>query len=250
MPVVKPLVAAPPLSPPSWYGAEDRQTAGGGGVRRSTLPRHEGATVDPALAFAWSAHGAGTRTWGTGDPVTTYRCLVAGRRGDVLGMAVLRRRGQHPLSGDTHLHIHEFRERPIESHGRARLRDPDRWQAPACSPACSSCAARGAWRAVGRAQVGAGRQRATVDTKNSRGCGERSPASAPRSGRRARCAPAPRDRVPLSSISDFANNGFSISVSVRPIAQMLPASLEGHVHGASGQVLPRRRRGALVAVSS
>ena len=39
---------------------------------------YEGATVDPALAFAWSAHGAGTRTWGTGDPVTTYRCLVAG----------------------------------------------------------------------------------------------------------------------------------------------------------------------------
>ena len=39
---------------------------------------YEGATVDPVLAFAWSAHGTGTRTWGTGDPVTTYRCLVAG----------------------------------------------------------------------------------------------------------------------------------------------------------------------------
>ena len=39
---------------------------------------YEGATVDPALAFAWSAHGTGTRTWGTGDPVMTYRCLVAG----------------------------------------------------------------------------------------------------------------------------------------------------------------------------
>ena len=39
---------------------------------------YEGATVDPALAFAWSAHGAGTRTWGTGDPTTAYRCLVAG----------------------------------------------------------------------------------------------------------------------------------------------------------------------------
>ena len=232
MPVVKPLVAAPPLPPPSWYGAEDQRTAWGGDVRRRTLPRpamviaalafaatsvapgraqtpsyvlfpaghqpaspkneitfsagsssstyelrgelvgssvvpitdllldttfldgntkiritpqsvspaafaavygasgavgtdvqvdggifegatsqaafiirvrydasaqftdaqsignlrwgtprieiYEGATVDPALAFAWSAHGAGTRTWGTGDPVTTYRCLVAG----------------------------------------------------------------------------------------------------------------------------------------------------------------------------
>ena len=39
---------------------------------------YEGATVDPALTFAWSAHGTGTRTWGTGDPVTAYRCLVAG----------------------------------------------------------------------------------------------------------------------------------------------------------------------------
>ncbi len=39
---------------------------------------YEGATEDPALAFAWSGHGAGTRTWGTGDPVTAYRCLVAG----------------------------------------------------------------------------------------------------------------------------------------------------------------------------
>lgn len=39
---------------------------------------YEGATADPALAFAWSAHGAGTRTWGTGDPTTAYRCLVGG----------------------------------------------------------------------------------------------------------------------------------------------------------------------------
>ena len=196
MPVVKPLVAAPPLSPPSWYGAEDRQTAGGGGVRRSTLPRHEGATVDPALAFAWSAHGAGTRTWGTGDPVTTYRCLVAGRRGDVLGMAVLRRRGQHPLSGDTHLHIHEFRERPIESHGRARLRDP--------RPMAGSgllaglLVLRGAWRLARSRSCPSrcGPAESKPLTRKTRGaCGERSPASAPRSGRRARCAPAPRDRV-------------------------------------------------------
>ena len=52
---------------------------------------YEGATVDPALTFAWSAHGTGTRTWGTGDPVTAYRCLVAGDAGLVLGMAVRRR---------------------------------------------------------------------------------------------------------------------------------------------------------------
>lgn len=39
---------------------------------------YEGATEDPALAFAWSAYGAGTRTWGTGDPAMAYRCLVAG----------------------------------------------------------------------------------------------------------------------------------------------------------------------------
>ena len=39
---------------------------------------YEGATDDPALAFAWSAHGTGTRTWATGDPGTAYRCLLAG----------------------------------------------------------------------------------------------------------------------------------------------------------------------------
>ena len=38
---------------------------------------YEGATADPALAFAWSAHGTGTRNWATGDPGTAYMCRVA-----------------------------------------------------------------------------------------------------------------------------------------------------------------------------
>ena len=38
---------------------------------------YEGATEDPALAFAWSAHGTGTRNWATGDPGTAYTCRVA-----------------------------------------------------------------------------------------------------------------------------------------------------------------------------
>ena len=39
---------------------------------------YEGATEDPALAYAWSAHGAGTRNWATGDPTSAYRCVVGG----------------------------------------------------------------------------------------------------------------------------------------------------------------------------
>ena len=39
---------------------------------------YEGATVDPALAFAWSGYGTGTRNWATGDPVTAYTCRVGG----------------------------------------------------------------------------------------------------------------------------------------------------------------------------
>ena len=38
---------------------------------------YEGATEDPALAYAWAAHGAGTRNWATGDPASAYRCRVA-----------------------------------------------------------------------------------------------------------------------------------------------------------------------------
>ncbi len=51
------------------------------GDQRWGTPRievYEGATADPALAFAWVAHGAGTRTWSTGDPGTAYRCKVGG----------------------------------------------------------------------------------------------------------------------------------------------------------------------------
>lgn len=39
---------------------------------------YEGATEDPALAYAWAAHGAGTRNWATGDPASAYRCRVGG----------------------------------------------------------------------------------------------------------------------------------------------------------------------------
>ena len=39
---------------------------------------YEGATADPALAFAWAAHGGGTRNWGTGNPTSAYRCVVGG----------------------------------------------------------------------------------------------------------------------------------------------------------------------------
>ena len=39
---------------------------------------YEGATEDPALAFAWAAHGAGTRNWATGNPASAYRCVVGG----------------------------------------------------------------------------------------------------------------------------------------------------------------------------
>ncbi len=39
---------------------------------------YEGATEDPALAFAWAAHGAGTRNWATGNPASAYRCMVGG----------------------------------------------------------------------------------------------------------------------------------------------------------------------------
>ncbi len=39
---------------------------------------YEGATVDPALAFAWSGYGAGTRNWTTSDPNTAYTCRVGG----------------------------------------------------------------------------------------------------------------------------------------------------------------------------
>ena len=46
--------------------------------RTPRIEIYEGATEDPALTFAWSAHGTGTRTWATGDPTTAYRCLVAG----------------------------------------------------------------------------------------------------------------------------------------------------------------------------
>ncbi len=39
---------------------------------------YEGATVDPALAFAWSGYGTGTRNWTTSDPDTAYTCRVGG----------------------------------------------------------------------------------------------------------------------------------------------------------------------------
>ena len=51
------------------------------GDQRWGTPRievYEGATADPALSFAWVAHGMGTRTWSTGDPGTAYRCKVGG----------------------------------------------------------------------------------------------------------------------------------------------------------------------------
>ena len=38
---------------------------------------YEGATIDPALAFAWSGYGTGTRNWATGDPGSAYTCRVA-----------------------------------------------------------------------------------------------------------------------------------------------------------------------------
>ncbi|MCY4511028.1 MAG: Ig-like domain-containing protein, partial [Acidobacteria bacterium] len=39
---------------------------------------YEGATEDPALAYAWAAHGGGTRNWATGNPASAYRCRVGG----------------------------------------------------------------------------------------------------------------------------------------------------------------------------
>lgn len=54
------------------------------GDQRWVMPRievYEGATADPALSFAWVAHGMGTRTWSTGDPGTAYRCKVGGADG-------------------------------------------------------------------------------------------------------------------------------------------------------------------------